>query len=153
MFGIANKLLDKEGINRSDNNTNNETNNNNTTDIIPTTTSIYLLDEDLLKKIVGFELHRGSIAVSYRPPPIPFPQLIQSLLIQENNNSNSNTNNIDNNSNSNSNRRKPLLIVIMERLSNPDNVGGIFRSALALGVDAVFLAPNCCDPLYRKAIR
>ena len=38
-------------------------------------------------------------------------------------------------------------------MSNADNVGGIFRSAAALGAGAILLAPGCCDPMYRKAIR
>jgi tRNA G18 (ribose-2'-O)-methylase SpoU len=38
-------------------------------------------------------------------------------------------------------------------VGNPDNIGGLFRSAFALGVDAVMLDPTAADPLYRKAIR
>jgi tRNA G18 (ribose-2'-O)-methylase SpoU len=38
-------------------------------------------------------------------------------------------------------------------LADPDNVGGVFRNALAFGVDAVLLSPGTADPLYRKAIR
>src|SRR5204862_518468 len=45
------------------------------------------------------------------------------------------------------------LAVVLDSISNPDNVGGIFRNAAAFGVDTVMLSPNCCDPLYRKAIR
>jgi tRNA G18 (ribose-2'-O)-methylase SpoU len=44
-------------------------------------------------------------------------------------------------------------LVVLEDVANPDNVGGIFRSAAAFGVDAVLLSPSCCDPLYRKAVR
>jgi len=44
-------------------------------------------------------------------------------------------------------------IVVLEAVSNPDNIGGIFRNAAAFGADAVVLSPTCCDPLYRKAIR
>jgi tRNA G18 (ribose-2'-O)-methylase SpoU len=47
----------------------------------------------------------------------------------------------------------PRLLVALERLTNPDNVGGIFRSAWALGADGVLLSRGCADPLYRKAIR
>ena len=36
---------------------------------------------------------------------------------------------------------------------NPTNLGAIFRSAAALGMDAVLLTPSCCDPLYRRAVR
>ena len=43
--------------------------------------------------------------------------------------------------------------MILEGVNNPDNVGGLFRSAAAFGVDLVVLGPGCGDPLYRKAIR
>jgi tRNA G18 (ribose-2'-O)-methylase SpoU len=42
--------------------------------------------------------------------------------------------------------------VILEGVSNADNVGGVFRNAAAFGA-SVLLSPACCDPLYRKAIR
>lgn len=45
------------------------------------------------------------------------------------------------------------LLVALDQVSNPDNVGGIFRNALAFGADGVLLSPGCADPLYRKAIR
>jgi hypothetical protein len=38
-------------------------------------------------------------------------------------------------------------------LSKTDNVGALFRSALAFGVSGIFLSPGCADPLYRKSIR
>jgi tRNA G18 (ribose-2'-O)-methylase SpoU len=42
---------------------------------------------------------------------------------------------------------------VLEGVSNPDNVGGVFRSAAALGADLVVLGPACADPLYRKSVR
>jgi tRNA G18 (ribose-2'-O)-methylase SpoU len=45
------------------------------------------------------------------------------------------------------------MLVALEHVSNPDNVGGIFRNALAFGAGGVLLSPGCADPLYRKAIR
>ncbi len=61
-------------------------------------------------------------------------------------------------------RRRPLpdtesviqgarRIVVLEDIVNPTNVGAIFRSAAALGMDAVLLTQNCSDPLYRRAAR
>jgi tRNA G18 (ribose-2'-O)-methylase SpoU len=44
-------------------------------------------------------------------------------------------------------------VLALEGVGNPDNVGGLFRTAFALGVDAVILDPATADPLYRKAIR
>ena len=44
-------------------------------------------------------------------------------------------------------------LVVLEAVSNADNVGGVFRNAAAFGVGGVLLSPTCCDPLYRKAIR
>ena len=61
-------------------------------------------------------------------------------------------------------RRRPLptaeeicrgarRITVLENIMNPTNLGAIFRSAAALGMDAVLLTPACCDPLYRRAVR
>ncbi len=44
-------------------------------------------------------------------------------------------------------------IVILENVVNPTNIGAIFRSAAALGMDALLLTPACCDPLYRRSVR
>ncbi len=44
-------------------------------------------------------------------------------------------------------------IVVLEDVENPTNLGAIFRSAAALGMDAVLLSPSCVDPLYRRAMR
>ena len=44
-------------------------------------------------------------------------------------------------------------VVVLENVQNPTNVGAIFRSAAALGMDAVLLTPNCSNPLYRRSAR
>ena len=49
--------------------------------------------------------------------------------------------------------RRASRLVDPRRIANADNVGAIFRNAMAFGVDAVLLGPDCSDPLYRKSIR
>ena len=44
-------------------------------------------------------------------------------------------------------------IAVLENVGNPTNIGAIFRSAAALGMDAILLTADCCDPLYRRALR
>jgi tRNA G18 (ribose-2'-O)-methylase SpoU len=87
---------------------------------------VYVVEQDAMDQIVGFNIHRGCLALAERPPV----RAIDSL---------------------------PLggvkRLLLLEGVNNPDNVGGIFRSAAAFGVDAVMLGPSAGDPLYRKAIR
>lgn len=78
-----------------------------------------------LRATTGFDFHRGCLALAWRDTrEIPLVEL--------------------------SHARRLLAI---EGVGNPDNVGGLFRAAFALGVDAVLLDPAAGDPLYRKAIR
>ena len=44
-------------------------------------------------------------------------------------------------------------IAVLEQVMNPTNIGALFRSAAAMNMDAVLLTPDCCDPLYRRAVR
>lgn len=82
-------------------------------------------DGELLAGLTGYVLHRGLIA-SMNRPPLPDPeQLIAAA------------------------RR----IVIVENVADPTNLGAIFRSAGAIGADAVLVSPSCTDPFYRRAIR
>ena len=80
---------------------------------------------ELLAELTGYILHRGVIAAMHRPE-LPDPD---ALLADA--------------------RR----IVILENVSDPTNVGAIFRSAGAIGADAILVTPRCSDPFYRRAIR
>jgi tRNA G18 (ribose-2'-O)-methylase SpoU len=88
-------------------------------------TPVYAMSQESLEEVVGFPIHRGVIAAGDRPPPRVATELLQEA------------------------RR----ILLLEGLTNHDNVGACFRNAAAFGVDAVLLDSRCCDPLYRKAIR
>jgi tRNA G18 (ribose-2'-O)-methylase SpoU len=75
--------------------------------------------------ISGINLHRGCLALVRRPPASPWTEVV----------------------------KRARLVVVLEGVTNADNVGGVFRNAAAFGAGAVLLSPTCCDPLYRKAIR
>ena len=93
---------------------------------MPSPPPVYLVGQAVMNGVAGFNIHRGCLALAERPA---IPVLSAAALAGA--------------------RR----LVVLEHVNNPDNVGGIFRSAAAFGVDAVILGPECGDPLYRKAIR
>jgi len=86
---------------------------------------VYTADESVLKRLTGFPLTRAMLC-AMRRKPLPAPDAICA---------------------------GKKRIVLMENVVNPTNIGAIFRSAAALGMDAVLLTPSCCDPLYRRACR
>jgi tRNA G18 (ribose-2'-O)-methylase SpoU len=86
---------------------------------------VYVCPTEALVATVGFNLHRGCLALAERPSDRDFRHVIAAA----------------------------SLVLVLEGVSDADNVGSAFRNAAALGADAVLLSPACCDPLYRKAIR
>ena len=90
---------------------------------------VYVIPQAVMNDIAGFDIHRGCLAIGERPQPARWQDVAAS----------------------GSSRKAP--IVVLERVSNADNVGGVFRNAAAFGAGAVLLDPASTDPLYRKAIR
>ena len=86
---------------------------------------VYTSDLDILTKLTGFQLTRGVLCAMRRPQLKGVEETV----------------------------RDAKRIVILENVMNPTNVGAIFRSAAALGMDAVLLTPGCSNPLYRRAAR
>ena len=80
---------------------------------------------DVLTKLTGFQLTRGMLCAMRRPVLKSVEEVTAGT------------------------RR----VVVLENIQNPTNVGAIFRSAAALGMDAVLLTPNCSNPLYRRSAR
>jgi len=89
---------------------------------------VYVASQGTLDGVVGFHLHRGCLAAGVRTPAPPLAELIRP-------------------------GASSSLLVVLEGLTNHDNLGGIFRNAMAFGADAVLVCPRSCDPLYRRAIR
>lgn len=84
---------------------------------------IFVCAPRFFERLTGHHFHRGCLAIAERPQPA-----------------------------------RPALdgvgsLVVLDRVADADNVGSVFRSALAFGVGAVWLGPGCADPLSRKAIR
>jgi len=86
---------------------------------------VYTGDSALLATLTGFPLTRG-VLCAMRRPEIPSAEKICTGA-----------------------RR----IAVLENIGDASNVGAIFRSAAALGMDAVLVTPGCCDPLNRRAVR
>ena len=86
---------------------------------------VYIAEEDCLKQLTGFPLTRGVLCAMRRPP---LPEAAELL-------------------------KDATRVVVLEDVMNPTNLGAIFRSAAAMGMDAVLLTPASTDPLYRRCIR
>jgi tRNA G18 (ribose-2'-O)-methylase SpoU len=85
----------------------------------------YVGSEAVLEEITGFHLHRGALAAMNRPAPLALDEVL----------------------------RNARRVAILEDMVDHTNLGAVFRSAAALGIDAVLVTPRCADPLYRRAIR
>lgn len=95
-------------------------------DLLDGPTTTYVVEQSVMNALTGFNMHRGCLAIAERPSVATVSERALA-----------------------SARR----VLVLEGVNNPDNVGGLFRSAVAFAVDLVVLGPGCGDPLYRKAVR
>ncbi|MGO0576144.1 TrmH family RNA methyltransferase [Ornithinimicrobium panacihumi] len=86
---------------------------------------VYVAAPPVAQEMTGFHLHRGVLAAMHRPELPPLDQVLDGA------------------------RR----VAVLEDIVDHTNVGAAFRSAAALGVDAVLVTPRCADPLYRRSVR
>ena len=86
---------------------------------------VFVATKEQHRAITGYQTTRGALAAFYRPP---LPTLSDVLA-------------------------KAHRIAVLEDITNYTNIGAVFRSAAALGIDAVLVTPSCHDPLYRRAAR
>ncbi|MCP4039766.1 MAG: RNA methyltransferase [bacterium] len=98
-------------------------------DGLPHDLPIYVAKQEVFNQIVGFDMHRGCLAVGRIGEDLSPLELISAA------------------------PEGASLLVVLEGLTNTENVGGVFRNAMAFGADGVLLCPRSCDPLYRKSIR
>jgi tRNA G18 (ribose-2'-O)-methylase SpoU len=86
---------------------------------------VYIADDEVLRQIVGFDLHRGAVASGVRWEPPAVGELLAGA------------------------RR----VALVEKLNDYENLGVLFRNAAAFGIDAVLLDTETADPLYRRCVR
>ena len=86
---------------------------------------VYTAERELLARLTGYSLTRGVLCAMRRPAPKSATVVIAGA----------------------------KRIAVLESVVDATNIGAIFRSAAALGMDAVLLSPTCCDPLTRRAVR
>ncbi len=87
---------------------------------------VYVVPQEVMDATAGFAIHRGYLGLGRYAPR---PRLTEILA------------------------RPRLRLMALSAIANVDNMGGLMRNAAAFGIDAVLLDRDCCDPLYRKAIR
>jgi tRNA G18 (ribose-2'-O)-methylase SpoU len=97
--------------------------------MVPVEVPIYAASQAVLDGVAGFHLHRGILALAERAPKPTVTELLAAL------------------------GSGPAIVLGLSGIANHDNMGGLFRNAAAFRVGAVLLDAECCDPLYRKAIR
>ncbi|MBR5728189.1 MAG: RNA methyltransferase [Muribaculaceae bacterium] len=86
---------------------------------------VYTGERELLASLTGYTLTRGVLCAMRRPLPRPIEEVC----------------------------REARRVVVIDGVTDTTNIGAIFRSAAALGIDAVLLTPTACDPLNRRAVR
>ena len=86
---------------------------------------VYTADREVIEELTGYQLTRGILCAMHRKPLPTVEELCKDA----------------------------KRIAVLESIVDVTNIGAIFRSAAALGIDAVLFTPNCCDPLYRRAVR
>lgn len=89
------------------------------------TTPVYVVAPEVAESLTGYAVHRGALAAMHRPDPASVADVVAGA----------NT------------------VVVLEDIVDHTNVGAAFRSAAALGADAVLISPRCADPLYRRSVR
>ena len=86
---------------------------------------VYLAPPEVLSQMTGYKLSRGVLCAVRRPKPRSAEEIC----------------------------RNAHRIAVLENIVDSTNIGAAFRSAAALGIDAVLVTPSCCDPLLRRSVR
>lgn len=86
---------------------------------------VYVVERDVLYEVVAFRAHQGALACGGRLPALDPPQVVAGA----------------------------ERLLVLDAMNDHENMGALFRTARALGVDGVLLGPRSADPLYRRSVR
>ncbi len=95
---------------------------------LPQGVPVYAASQAVMDATVGFAIHRGILGLGARAPGLGLAEALAALPPR-------------------------ATVAVFSAIANHDNLGGLYRNAAAFGVDLAILDSDCCDPLYRKAIR
>ncbi len=96
--------------------------------LVPAGVPLYAASRETVSGIVGFEFHRGVLAIGHRRPAPSVADLARTW-------------------------GSRVTLLVLPEITNTENLGALFRIAAGFGVDGVILGERCCDPLYRLCIR
>ncbi|HKW92302.1 MAG TPA: RNA methyltransferase [Methylomirabilota bacterium] len=93
----------------------------------PPSLAVFVASPAVIRAVVGFKFHHGCLALGERGQSAVADEIVAP--------------------------EGPRVLVVLEELADPDNVGTVFRNSAAFGAGGVLLSPGCADPLYRKTLR
>ncbi|MFC4507062.1 MULTISPECIES: TrmH family RNA methyltransferase [Streptomyces] len=122
---------------------------------------VYAVSPELAERVTGYHVHRGALASMQRKPLPSAAELLQTarrVVIMEAVNDHTNMCGTEAYTHPQGpltceDGEPPRRIAVLEGIVDHTNLGAVWRSAAALGIDAILLSPDCADPLYRRAIK
>jgi tRNA G18 (ribose-2'-O)-methylase SpoU len=93
-------------------------------------TPLFVAEQPVINEVVGFDLHRGAIAMAERPAESSLDRVLGTLSLD-----------------------RSAKVLVLEGVNDAENLGAIIRSARALGADALIVDPATADPYYRRTVR
>ena len=89
---------------------------------------VFTAEKEILEQLTGYSFYQGILAVARVPKPTTLEEVIQRT-------------------------PKPRLLVALDEISSAPNMGGLIRSCVAFGVDALVVGETCCSPWLRRSVR
>jgi tRNA G18 (ribose-2'-O)-methylase SpoU len=94
--------------------------------LVPAATPLWVADDDMIERTIGFEFHSGVLACGIRPPSLELDRLLS----------------LD-----------AATVVVCPLITNVQNLGSLIRISAAFGASAMILGERCCDPFFRQSVR